>query len=373
MAKYQGKEFTASMQAPSRESLETLIEGMQDFAASHSLGEVEVLQLRSDPDGGWEAVVKAHNWNPISWVKEKLQRKPKVSPKELPPPDAGDWYRRYTEEREGRAQAEADLRTEQAARQKRAREEAEIKQAKKEGRYREPPETEEGFLSRVPPELREEYKKRVRGGARERAEAAFEIWEAGTPEEKTLLHRVFQPGYWAGREGRPIPAPETAEEKRGAEYHPGEYVFQRVQVPVSPTERLAEARALKVHGAQTREALAEAEAKRRARKTAPYRAVGRAAGTLAKEVVGATSMGIAGVAQSIQPGRGGPARASRMLTPQVHPSLLRVSPPVPQMSTRGLQGRPAQPQPPGLSYLRRALLPGGASLGSQLPRKMRLF
>lgn len=71
MSKYQGREFRTHLQAPNPAALERLIAGTRGFAREHDMHDVEVLQKRRDPDGGYEATVIAHNFNPFKWVKEK--------------------------------------------------------------------------------------------------------------------------------------------------------------------------------------------------------------------------------------------------------------------------------------------------------------
>lgn len=71
--RYQGKEFRTHLQANSEEDLNEMIEGLQVYASEHGLEPISVLQRREDPDGGWEAIVLAHNWNPLKWVKEKFR------------------------------------------------------------------------------------------------------------------------------------------------------------------------------------------------------------------------------------------------------------------------------------------------------------
>lgn len=69
--KYQGKEFTVLLQAPTEQKLEQMINGLKKFAYRFEMEDIKVLSKRKDPDGGWEATIKAHNWNPIQWVKDK--------------------------------------------------------------------------------------------------------------------------------------------------------------------------------------------------------------------------------------------------------------------------------------------------------------
>lgn len=67
---YQGKEFTCIVQAPTMEDIEFMIHDLEDYADEHGLEQFEVLQKGPDPDGGYKAVIVAHNWNPLTWLAE---------------------------------------------------------------------------------------------------------------------------------------------------------------------------------------------------------------------------------------------------------------------------------------------------------------
>lgn len=72
LRRYQGKEITSTLQANSREELNVLVGGMRKYAQGQGLGPIDILQSRRDPDGGYEAIVRAHNFNPFKWIKEKV-------------------------------------------------------------------------------------------------------------------------------------------------------------------------------------------------------------------------------------------------------------------------------------------------------------
>jgi hypothetical protein len=82
--KWQGKEITSLLQANTEADLNDLIDDMRIFASSNGMGQVQVLQKRKDPDGGYEAVLRAHNFNPIDWVKKKLTKKAEKTVEEEP-------------------------------------------------------------------------------------------------------------------------------------------------------------------------------------------------------------------------------------------------------------------------------------------------
>lgn len=83
MKKYQGKEFRAVIQAPNETELDNLIKGMVDYSKKNKLGTVKILEKGQDPDGGWVGTISAHNWNPISWIKEKIGGKKKPLPEDI--------------------------------------------------------------------------------------------------------------------------------------------------------------------------------------------------------------------------------------------------------------------------------------------------
>lgn len=73
--KYQGNELTTYLQAPNKTALNRLIKDTKVFAENHGLGKIDVVNKKPDPDGGWEAIIKAHNENPIKWLKAKIEEK----------------------------------------------------------------------------------------------------------------------------------------------------------------------------------------------------------------------------------------------------------------------------------------------------------
>lgn len=59
--RYQGKEYQATIKANTEAELFTLIDKMKTDAITMGWGTFDVLSKRLDPDGGWEAIVIAHN------------------------------------------------------------------------------------------------------------------------------------------------------------------------------------------------------------------------------------------------------------------------------------------------------------------------
>ena len=78
-----GSGYTTSIQANTREELQRRVNQCMSDAEKHGM-EAEVLSMQQSPAGGWEAVVRAHNWNPIkavgsaarkagTWIEEKVE------------------------------------------------------------------------------------------------------------------------------------------------------------------------------------------------------------------------------------------------------------------------------------------------------------
>lgn len=70
--RFQGKELTCHLQAPTLLTLNSLISGMRSYASAHGMGTVKILQKGRDPDGGFKAIVTAHNINIFRWIKRRI-------------------------------------------------------------------------------------------------------------------------------------------------------------------------------------------------------------------------------------------------------------------------------------------------------------
>jgi len=70
---FQGREIQATLKAPTEESLENMLSELEDYAHEVELDEIQVLKKGRDQDGGWEAIVVAHNFNPFTWLQEKWE------------------------------------------------------------------------------------------------------------------------------------------------------------------------------------------------------------------------------------------------------------------------------------------------------------
>ena len=71
--RYQGREVRVHIKANTLSELNRMITGMRKYAQAHKLGAIQVLRKHKDPDGGYEATIVAHNWNPLKWVAEKWE------------------------------------------------------------------------------------------------------------------------------------------------------------------------------------------------------------------------------------------------------------------------------------------------------------
>jgi len=72
-----GRGVTAIVRGNSADQVMGIITKMQGFALDAGLDQVEIMSVQPSPAGGWEAVVRAHNFNPIKWIKDKIARKKK--------------------------------------------------------------------------------------------------------------------------------------------------------------------------------------------------------------------------------------------------------------------------------------------------------
>jgi len=258
----------------------------------------------------------------FDWLRRRVggslvrpERRPTGVPAgELPAPDVSRAYadiqaaKEETErERTARGIAEEEIRIRKKQEEQRAQAEA---QAEYEGRVPPRAKTVEEILSQLPEKEREKYEKRIKEGKRAKVEAEMEIWEAGIPGKKRVMHRVWNP------------AQQTWE-------------FKEVEVPLSPQERLAEARIQKVGGLLIEEEVASLRQRKRERGI-PLRLARGAAG-FGQHMAAVGVLGIAGMARGIEPGRGGPQRAARMHAPGVPLEFYRVRP----MLGVGMPGRGA--------------------------------
>lgn len=70
---FQGKEMQVTLKAPTLDVLETMLSELEEYATEVECDEIQVLKKSKDLDGGWEAIVVAHNFNPATWLKEKWE------------------------------------------------------------------------------------------------------------------------------------------------------------------------------------------------------------------------------------------------------------------------------------------------------------
>ena len=73
--RYRGREFKAIVGAQTMEDLQDIIFELEEAAQDAGMDAYfEVVDIREDPDGGYEALVIAHNFNPFKWVKERAKQ-----------------------------------------------------------------------------------------------------------------------------------------------------------------------------------------------------------------------------------------------------------------------------------------------------------
>lgn len=73
--KYQGREITATIQAPTKDQLEMMLRELGDYTMEVGLEPIKILSRGKDPDGGYRAIIVAHNFNPIEWLKGKWEER----------------------------------------------------------------------------------------------------------------------------------------------------------------------------------------------------------------------------------------------------------------------------------------------------------
>lgn len=121
---YQGKEFTATLQAPTKAVLNEMLRGLESYARRYKM-DVKVLEKGTDPDGGYRATVTAHNSNPFKWLRRKMEMKGKSY-------EEKQRLKRYYRREDAIARAEKKRREEERHKEKIARmkREAEMEELK---------------------------------------------------------------------------------------------------------------------------------------------------------------------------------------------------------------------------------------------------
>lgn len=66
-----GRGMYAVINGNTKEEVTDLVNSMLDYSLEQGLEQVEVMSIQPSPAGGWEAIVRAHNWNPIKWAAGK--------------------------------------------------------------------------------------------------------------------------------------------------------------------------------------------------------------------------------------------------------------------------------------------------------------
>lgn len=362
MQKYQGKEFQSTLQAPDSKSLSKLIRSARKYARENQMENFRILEKGSDPDGGYRAIVTAHNWNPISWIKEKISGKKKPLPEEEIDTSMTEESRPAEPEdvEKFKAQEFEKWRKEEEKRQK--LQDIEMKYAKKrqeitrEGKEKETAysseQYKEALLEKVPIEAREEARKEYPKTTKQWAQTAYSIWSEKVPDEIIEKHKVTQEEYWT-KKGTDIkiPKPRTREEEEQTDYHPKAVTYIDVSRKLSPVEQAQVARQQELD--RMRVDIARESYKQFKRERKPIYRTAKAIGGVGQFMAGAVTMGVAGMARGARPGKGGPERAMRMHAPGLPLDLYAVKPVlgVGMPSAKDLTGA-------GLGHLRALTLPG---------------
>jgi len=334
--RFQGNEFRATIQAPNEPALEKMITSMRKLAKESGADYFRVLEKGPDPDGGWVSTISAHNWNPITWLKEKIKGKKSTEgpaeeattglgtevlgedPKEVEKKER-EAYEKFKKQSEKEAKI-AGIKSKYAT--KRAEQLRKIEDiGKKEAQ-------EEIIRQKVkdyPVWHRRGAEARIREGLKGREEADIEKWEQQVPGEVMTYTKMLQKEYWT-KKGTdiPIPEPRTAEEKAEADYHPSQWVIQQTPRKLSSMEQLQLARASELD--KMKLDIAREEYKQFKRERKPIYRFAKAAGGFGTFIAGTATIGAAGVARGMQPSRGGRERAVRMHAPGVPLDLYGVRP-----------------------------------------------
>ena len=396
--RYQGREKTSILQANTKRELEELIRSSRAFARRNGMHDFKVVKRGKDPDGGYRAIVTAHNWNPVKWVKEKIEaRRAKgriVDEDEVPTDATGfegivlgekareedfkkEWEERQSKdekfrEAEGRmaerfAKAGLDYqeikkqgdigRLHQAWEAVKAHEERTFAEKRREVAYGHGP--EQDIIERMSPKEQRKVAKAVKEAERSRLYGDVDIYAEEVPSEVMTLQRSYIAGHLIDRAtGKPAPEPKTDEERSKLDWVPPGTGYTQVARKLTPIEQRQAARLLRRDAMQYAQEEAAFKDWQRERKPAVRIARGAASlGTgLMKQVAGAATFGIAGTAQAMLP-RGRPSQA-RGLAPRPIPDAYAVrTPPV----VGGMRSAPGLARD-NLGHLRAAMMMGPSHL-----------
>ena len=297
--RYQGREFETTLQAPTLKVLNKEIKDLRTYARKEGMGRVRILQKGPDPDGGFKAIVTAHNWNPVKWVKGKLTRKKPEAATTESQETLGmreklkkEYEEQLDRERTARATAEDTARKYQFKEQQKAKEEA----ASRGGTYYMP--SGEEMLGSMPERMRKKYGKKVEKAEEERAKAAFEAWEQGVPAQKKVLFRTWNP---------------TTQQ----------HEIHEKWVPLSPAEQAAATREAKLERAAHEELLARVKQAEWERRLKPVTFAAKTVAAAASVGVGMAAAGTSFGPRAVPRGRGtfAPAYPVEMYTaPRMMPT-----------------------------------------------------
>ena len=336
--------------------------------------------------------------NPAEWIKSKLKKKKKLEEAEvntvlqLPEgspaaPKQGErakgsryWYEqaqrqkaseqsRVDAEKAAKEKAEQDLREhldeirQQTERARRAEEDS--SRWKQFGSSKGRGETDEEFkrrtgtnpsgtsnpelndlLSKLSPKDRKRYERMAQEAASSEAKARLEARAYGVGPEEVEYHKIWQAEHYVD----PSTGQNVPKGTPNAQFVPGQWVIQPVKKPLSPME-------LRLKTAVQQSQLQQIKDLEKQRKLAPYKSAVKDVMKAGTMLAGTATLGVAGTAQSIMPGRGPKTGiGTGMLTPSVPISMYAA--PRQNIDLSGLKQPPIViSQGTDLSPLRQGVLP----------------
>lgn len=186
--KYQGKEMKVLVQGPSEDDVIDILDHLKTICEETGLDNMSLDTFEADPDGGFEAQFRAHNWNPISWAKDKIEEAKAV-------PTMNRLDREYGEDSADEQQAQEEQAAEDE-RQARADARAQAKAAQDRTDTRESAERVRRMLDEDPQAAAEAEEARISSKARVKSRvdaSASPVFN--TPEEQQIFERDYKLWY----------------------------------------------------------------------------------------------------------------------------------------------------------------------------------
>lgn len=278
-----GRGMYAVINGNTKEEVTDLVDSILDYSLEHGLEQVEVMSIQPSPAGGWEAVVRAHNWNPFKWASKKA----KGAIKTVSESEAGELTKRglgkikdvekqvervaskpvrfFTEPKYG----QKVMTPEEAAKYEEERKEKKFRGAEKtfkqetgglgrkefydyiRGGFQGGPEVfdsltkeqKEDVLNRELRKLNPETAKQVvqdtLKGRRLKERTEAEMYRHGIPTKTKEYFKTYKPGHWID----PTTGKNVPQGTPGAEYVPGQTVIESrdVDIPVVQQKELLHA------------------------------------------------------------------------------------------------------------------------------------